>query len=201
MRRVLLTTLLSLSVFLLLACDAEQHSPVAQLPTLTPTPPSVDIAPVKLQSLAAARAAVSFPLLIPAAVPSGFALDTIEHFVNTGPQTPQLERLRVQYRSSDGRYLLSEQGQPMTLDEGAYRFAPTDQKGTVTVQGQPAVWVRGQARMNSQGQPQWEPGPLALRWRTEFVGTAGNYLGYALESDGLTLEELVAIANSVRAYP
>lgn len=154
----------------------------------------------KLLSLTEARAATSFPLLAATSIPTGFQLDGIERFAPADPRGPRLERIRIWYRAADARYLLVEQGSPMTADEGAYRFAPADQKGSATVQGRSALWARGTARGNQMQTPRWESGPLVLRWQT---GTAadGAPLGVSIESNTLTLEELVAIANSVKPYP
>ena len=154
----------------------------------------------KLPSLAEARAATSFPLLAPTSIPAEFQLETIERFAPTDPRGPWLERVRIWYRAPDERYLLMEQGSSMTADEAAYRLAPADQKGSATVQGQPALWSRGTASGNAMQTPQWQPGPIALRWQTG-TATNGAPLGVALESDTLTLEELVVIAHSVKPYP
>lgn len=193
MRHMFLGIIVAAGAVLSLACEAQGGSTGKQSVAAATPPAPVSAAPVVLQSLMQARDAVGFQLRIPTLIPTGFALEKIEHFVNREPKTPQIDRLRVWYRSNDGDYLLVEQGSPMGPEDGAYRFAPSEQKGSATVQGQSAIWVRGRARMTDHG-PQWEPGPLSLRWGT------GPMSGYALESESLTLDQLVAIADSVQTY-
>lgn len=206
MRRTLLSGVIGVMLPLSLACEEDAALPVAEpvaqaSPTAQGTfPTSFSYPPITLSSLAEAQAATSFPLLVPTSIPAGFQLEKIERFAPTDRRAPPMERVRFWYRAPDGRSLLVEQGNPMSPDEAAYRFAPADQKGSTAVQGQPALWSRGRARGNQAQAPQWEPGPLALRWRT---GTAadGAPRGMSLESDTLTLEELTAIAASVKPYP
>jgi hypothetical protein len=152
-----------------------------------------------LNSLQDAASSYGFQLLVPTAVPSGFQLQTILEF-HSGPQ---VDNLAIRYTTADGLYLLITQGVPVGI-EGTLQYVPDDHKGTVTVDGHPAYWVQGQV-VPSQGDPRapvFQPGSLRLSWN---VGTApGPHadapIGYVLESDVLTRDQLISIGNSVQPY-
>lgn len=165
-----------------------------------PTHRHLTITPQRLASVDAARRATGFGVRMPTAIPPGYRLEVIDHALHRTPGEPRVDFLMIYFRAAGDDYLKIEQGFQVAYDRGVYRFAPANQRGTTMVQGQPAVWYRGRARMTAQG-PQWELGPLSLRWQVEMVGTEGNYIGYGLDSNALTLEQLVVIANSVRPLP
>ena len=185
-----------MATILMVACEGSSSGESRSQPT---PPLAVALTTKQLTSLDEARAAVRFQLLMPTMIPVAFELSKIEHVFNDVPKTPSANFLVIDYRTADGGMLRIRQGWPVAYDNGVYRFAPDDEKGRTTVQGQPAVWVRGvvtQANPN----PVWEPGPLALRWITGEVNQFGGSVVYAIESDVLTLDELLVIAETVEPY-
>lgn len=153
------------------------------------------LVPQYLTSLDGARAAYGFQLLMPTAVPTGFQLDSIKHISN---QSPEVDQVAVRFTMADGHYLSIMQGIPVVYDDGVVKWIPETDKGTTTVQGRPAVWARGRVTMGGPGQYGHRPGPLVLRWETGPANASGGQVGYTLESDVLTLDQLVAVGNSVQ---
>ena len=177
------------------------------------------ITPAYLASLDDAQAQYDFPLLLPMDIPDGYQLGTIG-YLHPQPGVPPMDLLMVCYLASDGGYLQVTQGYPLPVGGTtgtAYAYTPGDEKGTTTVQGKDAYWKLG--RLLGGGAPQfWQPGALQLAWNTDisvplpagafYIPPGATepqplpplYIGYQLESDTLSLDELVAIGNSVQPY-
>lgn len=159
----------------------------------------ITIYPQRRASLAVAQGAAGFRVRMPRTLPVGYEMEAIDHILHRVPGEPQADFLVISFRAAGGHYLRIEHGFHIAYDQGIFRLAPLDQKGTIMVQGQPAVWFRGFGRPSAQG-PRWEAGPLSLRWKVELIGSQ-DYIGYGLTSDALSLEQLVEIADSVRPLP
>jgi hypothetical protein len=157
------------------------------------------IRPEHLNTLDEAQASASFQLLIPTNLPNGYKIADIEHVANTVPGTPPANHIIIHFVTTEGGYLAVEQGWPVAVENGVYQYAPDNQKGSLMVQDQPAIWVRGTVGKSDTSQKIWQPGPLAIRW---IIGPnkTGGLMAYALESDALSLDELIDVANSVRPY-
>jgi hypothetical protein len=165
----------------------------SQTPIMSP----VIIQPTQLNSLEEARAVFGFTLQVPQSVPSGFKLAKIQR-VHSDLFSADVIILR--YERQQGGTLIAEQGFPVAYDNAVYRFSPNvpTVKGSTSVQGKPALWMRGYVMGSGQGrQPTWVDGPLSVRWKTGPYGEHGAYTAYALESPDLALEELLTVANSV----
>src|SRR5579875_1436726 len=178
------------------------------------------IIPAQLSSLDDAAAQYDFPLLLPTDIPDGYSLGRIA-YTHTQPGTPEMDLLMVCYVNGDGDYLQVTQGYPLPvggMHGTPYAYTPDDEKGTATVQGQDAYWRLGEL---AGGGPDlnlvWQAGPLRLAWNTDilvprppgaFIQLPGGqpmpppplYIGYQLESNTLSLDDLVAIGNSVQPY-
>lgn len=162
-----------------------------------------EVTPQALQSLQEARASYGYPLLLPSAVPTGFHLQSIQHY-HLGPGS---DFLNIRYATAEGHYLLVQQGAGPIGVQGIVKYVPNTYKGTVTVQGRSAEWIRGKARLKgpagNASNIVWQPGsPLKLSWATGTAAIPSSpssvSLNYVLESDALTLDQLVAIGNSVQ---
>jgi hypothetical protein len=197
--------------------------PTVQAPPsgILPVEGGFSIVPRSLASLAEAQAEYDFPLLLPAAIPSGYQLGNISY---SHPSTIQFDLLTICYVTADEHYLQIWQGAPIpTARPGAYDLTPGDEKGATMVQGREAYWWLGHmVGGGPQTDPRylnlvWQPGPLRLTWSTDilvppppgaFIALPGGppmpppplYVGYELQSDSLSLDDLVAIANSVQPY-
>ncbi len=168
-------------------------APSAAVPRMTPSVPlDIVVRPQVLRSLSEARAAYGFPIVLPTALPAGYQLSGIELFKNAAPS---MDVLHVRYASPDGHYVEVRQGDPLPSAGGgeAYRLAPTDSRGTATIDGQTAAWVHGFATSPTT----WHPGPLTLMWKPSAMQLPGATSGYQIESDALSVDELVRIAESV----
>jgi hypothetical protein len=198
MRRALLGGLLAGTVLLSLACEDERAGLSAATPVASPTPRlSISIPATPLASLADAKARLETPLLVPKTLPPGYQLARIIHDFSDDRSVPTINAVRLYYRTAAGDELVIRQGHPMPhIEDGPYLVAPADQKGRLTVRGQPATWVSGVARQAAPGARQlvWEPGPLELRWQTE------GFAGVSLTSNTLTLAELLVIAEALTPY-
>lgn len=157
----------------------------------------------QLSSLSEARTSYGFPLLLPADIPAGFQLTDIEHY-RSAPNIPFTDLLMLRYASKDGHYLNIWQGTPIFVEHGAYDVMPASNKGAATVEGQPAFWMKGNLMKTSNPPPgqkvstnnvTLKPGPLQLSWKLD---PANEVRGYRLESDLLSLDQLVAIGDSVK---
>lgn len=156
-----------------------------------------------MASLDAAKNGYGFAMLAPIAVPAQFTLSNIQHGFSNAPPGGYMDTLVFRYTTTGGDYLAFFQGTNAFLSAGKW---PDGQHGTATVQGKPAVWTQG---LIMQLDPvQWQRGPTRLHWMIvpfpPAISPAGSVpspaVGAILESDSLTLEQLVAIANSVQPY-
>jgi len=206
-------------------CTARLPAGQAPASGVLPTPGGFVIVPQMLSSLDDAEATYDFPLLLPTDIPSDYQLGRIS-YAHSQPGVPETDFLTVCYISSDGRYLAIQQGFPIPFVGTAgspYADTPDDDKGTTVVQGKDAYWrlgdltTAGPPTAGSQP-PNWQPGSLRLAWQTDilvprpplvFEIPPGStepvyppplYVGFQLESDTLSLDALVAIANSVQQY-
>jgi hypothetical protein len=205
------------------------HSPCTSgTPTVqAPAPGGFQVAggfafpPTLLDSLADAAAQYDMTLLLPTAVSDGYSVGGIEYTHST-PPIPQVDQLTICYFSADHHYLEIEQGVPAPKPGGpTYIATPDGDKGTTTAEGQTAYWNLGELTETGiqTGRPTftWQPGPPQLTWSTnvlvprppgalvQFPGGQPMpppplYAGYELDSDSLSLDDLLAIAKSVEPY-
>jgi len=152
-----------------------------------------------LASLADAKAAYPFPLVVPTAIPAGYQLKRINYCCPGFPATV----LVLYYQAPDKP--------PLTLVQGPSLRHPVPPNndpslaclgGTTIVEGEPAVWVRNQYNINApQGVCKPENAGRLLGPEVEWAA-AGDapQVGYQLTSDGFSLDQLVVIADSVQPY-
>lgn len=196
-------------------CNAAS-APIVQAPSagVFPIAGGFAIVPSHPTSLDNAAAQYDFPLLLPTQIPDGYQLGEISFYTTLvayiGPperltsfMPPAMDLVEVCYVTSDGSYLRVSQGYPFAV--GPMETNPY--QGTTTVHDHDAYWTLGHFDAGF-----WEPG-FQLAWKLDtavprppgaFVELPGGqvtlYLGYQLTSDGLSLDQLVAIADSVQTY-
>ncbi len=146
------------------------------------------------------KKAANFQVKIPnaSAIPAGFNLSAIEHL---RPDIPVLETTkndRVEFfysRSND--FLVIMQGY---FSGGDIPVAPdSSQMGEVEVQGVKARWANGTVYILTESENASEILRAPREWRSGLLqlGWYKDGLGYRVESNALSLEELVRIANSL----
>lgn len=113
---------------------------------------------------------------------------------------PGMDVLVLSYRSG-GHHLHVIQGWPVPYDDDGYERAPAEEKGATTVQGHPALWLRSGVPLPGRALDAAAAQPLSLRWRSGERTPAGEPVGYALQADALTLDELLDVAESLQPYP
>jgi hypothetical protein len=177
--------------------------------------------PRQVASIEEASALASFEVVLPAAIPAGFTLRSIEYARPPfgGPNAPKVHNdwVTARYMNAEGRSLVVSQGFPALLS-GLYDIAPENQRGTVSIGTHSGTWVTGMpgpgapvARNGRQVPPTWEAGGgVIVAWIVDRVGDAwerkpsgevavGSPLSYSIASNALSLDELVTIAASVPA--
>ncbi|MCY4615826.1 MAG: hypothetical protein OXC71_05485 [Chloroflexi bacterium] len=157
-------------------------------------------------SLAHARSEASFGILLPASVPDGFALESVEHYSAEGlpgeVQSP-MDWVRLRYASAEGDWIVIEQGFGGWLIRFAFGAAERMPQGVTLVGSADARWV-------DASPTGWEPGAMMLLGIEARRAAGGWFIGadegtvfdgpfrVALASNRLTLEQLVAVAESLR---
>ena len=157
-------------------------------------------------SLAHARSEASFGILLPASVPDGFALESVEHYPAEGlpgeVQSP-MDWVRLRYASAEGDWIVIEQGFGGWLIRFAFGAAERMPQGVTLVGSADARWV-------DASPTGWEPGAMMLLGIEAREAAGGWLIGadegtvfdgpfrVALASNRLTLEQLVAVAESLR---
>ncbi len=161
---------------------------------------------VALSSLAEARSSYSHSLLSPTSTPTQFKLDSIKYY-KSKPGWPDVEEIDIRYATSDGHYLMIRQGVPVAYDDATdplMKMAPAGSSGAVTVQGHRAFWAKGRVVSNGGSTikgPQYRADPVvSLRWPSQPAQLPNVFVGYWMESDLLTVDDLVAIGSSVQPY-
>jgi hypothetical protein len=165
---------------------------------------SFTVGKTELGSLGQARASFDFQLFVPSALPAQFGPPSIT-LHKSQPGEPEVQFLDIRYETGAGHYLLIRQGVPIPYDDASdptAKLAPSDAKGTATVQGHQAYWRKGTAvASGAPGQYAWQAGPvIVLMWKSVPTHYPNAYTGYFLESDVLTLDQLDQVANSVQPY-
>jgi DNA-binding CsgD family transcriptional regulator len=172
-------------------------------------------------TLEEAVANASFQPAMPDYIPDGFQPILIRHtrpegteeFIHSesfkegcpgcDPRLSHNDQIGVYYRDDEGRQLAIVQGSPAYLP--LHQSAPEDSYGMVTIGRKEAIWVQG---LPIPG-PDADPNEITLYWdvgRIE-VGSdevlpendyvVGSPFGYSISTNGLTLDELIKIAESV----
>ena len=160
--------------------------------------------PTELPSLQQVAGTYEFQFLLPTNIPAGSQLQKIPLF-RIGQQS---DMLQIRYVRADGHYLRIKQGAGFAGFSTIWPYAPDSHKGKATVQGNEAFWMEGNLRATAPPtDPRnpnlvWQPGPLALTWHSgpHPNGRTNAFLDYTLESDNLTLAQLLAMANSVQPH-
>jgi len=170
-------------------------------------------------SLDDVTAVASFGPAVPEYVPAGYEPVIIRHtrpegtnrFVQSqsfkdgcpgcDPRLSHDDQVGIYYRNASGQQLAIIQGFPAYLP--FHDGAPADQRGTVRIGDREAYWVRGLP--GRWDEPQiflyLEVGRVGSGWevspdRSEVI--YGSPMSYSITSNGLPLEELVKIAESVK---
>lgn len=157
-------------------------------------------------TLEVVREEATFQVQVPAFIPEGFHLESVEHW--WGNETAREMRshadwVLLRYADADGNWLAVSQGFGGYIAGFASGVPEDATKGEVEVNGTPVVWIDGNP-MN-----QWEPGPmLTLTWPAGRVGDGwevlpsgetlyGSPLQVGISSNVLPLEQLVQVAESL----
>ena len=152
-----------------------------------------------LASFDEAQSVATFPVKTPGFLPSDLTLSRIVYVLP--PWVPDDYRGTAGFLdfvySRPGAYLVITQGYTVPYDT---RGAPAGKSGEATVGNKPAVWIDGFltvaepiAEVGPEGNPtaKWESGRLTLGWHED-----GN-ISYRLTASGLSLDELIQIAESL----
>jgi hypothetical protein len=162
-----------------------------------------------------AVAVASFAPVLPGYLPDGFKPSVIRHTrpdwfdpdwvrVNC-PCDPRLshnDQIGIYYRDAAGRQLVIVQGFPGHLP--FHEAASPENKGVIQIGDQEAYWMRGLPLQgfgnNSQLHLHWEVGRVGLGWQVSPDRSDiqyGSPLSYSIVTDSLSLEELIAVAESM----
>lgn len=157
-------------------------------------------------SLDEARVEATFPLEVPAEIPAGFELESVQQYWG-GEQARELRShadwVLLRYVDEEGNWFAITQGYGGLLPALVEIVPAEAEQGRVEVGGVEVRWVDGDPTS------QWEPGSmLMLSWRAGRDGTAlevlpggeirrGSPRSVALASNVLDLAELVAVAESL----
>jgi DNA-binding CsgD family transcriptional regulator len=162
-----------------------------------------------------AAAVASFQPSLPGYIPEGFQPVAIRHtrpegtteFVQSesfklscpgcDPRMSHNDQIGIYYRAATGRQLAVLQGFPATLL--VYDQAPADRKGTVEVGDKTIYWLHGVLGSGEQITLYWDIGRVGTGWAKEPDGSVvyGSPMSYSITSNGLELEELLRMAESV----
>lgn len=166
-------------------------------PPLTVVPASGGSQGPSPEPSAQATAAAELPVLAPAAVPPGYTYVSAS-YVGGRP-------FLFSYRGPNGGFVLTEG--PTTDPIALWPGEPADcsTQGMTTVQGQPAVWwvsfYNVHAPEDACRRPIGRWDVLELSWK---MVTVDDVVGVRLQGNGLSLDQLVVIADSVqpaRSWP
>jgi hypothetical protein len=174
-------------------------------------------------SIEEAIAVASFEPALPAYIPEGYEPVIVRHtrpdffaeFIKgdgfkegcpgCDPRMSHNDQIGVYYRDAAGHQLAIIQGFPATLF--LYDSKEESHRGKVAIGEYEAFWIRG---LPSFAGPQpWDEGQFTLYWEIARVGDGwerhpdgtvlyGSPMSYSISSNSLPLEELIAIAESVR---
>ena len=160
-------------------------------------------------SLARASELAAFDILLPARVPAGFERESVEHYWATETARELRSRggwVRLRYADPNGDWLVIEQG--FGVGDYLARYARASSAdvlhGVTSVGGTDAQWVDGNPITG------WEPGVMTILSIEARRVSGGWTIGpdggtvfaelfhVALASNRLTLQQLVAVAESLQ---
>ena len=157
-------------------------------------------------SLARARGEASFGILLPAALPDGYALESVEHYPGAGfPGDAEVSTdwVRLRYATADGDWIIIEQGFDGHLIRFALGASEGVPQGVIQVGGADWRWADGAPASREPG-VMMLLGVQARQVEGEWViGADGGRVfdgpfRVVLGSNRLTLEQLVTVAESLR---